>query len=78
MALYFGLGVVDDEGSELDFSLMDSVVGLGKLVVVGVTSGNGIEVRRSSSYPTHHQRERTRQISSLSVSIAPQDGPANI
>lgn len=56
MALYLGLVEVEDEGSELDFSLMDSVVGLGKLVVVGVTSGNGIEVRRSSSYFTHHRR----------------------
>lgn len=68
MALYFGLVEVEDEGSELDFSLMDSVVGLRKLVVVGVTRGNGIEVRRSSSYSAHHQRERTRQISPLSVS----------
>jgi hypothetical protein len=67
MALYFGLVVVEDDGPELDFSLTDSVVGLGKLVVVGVTSGNGIEVRRSSSYSTHHQRERTRQIRLLSV-----------
>jgi hypothetical protein len=67
MALYFGLVEVEDEGSELDFSLMDSVVGLGKLVLVGVTSGNGIEVRRSSSYFTHQQRERARQIRLLSV-----------
>jgi hypothetical protein len=67
MALYFGLVVVEDEGSEFDFSLLDSVVGLGKLVVVGVTRGNGIDVRRSSSCSDHHQERANGKTNSLSV-----------